>query len=125
MKHNKNTKEIYQGEPVSFSLFVRVDGEYKPSLSDYNIEAMLYDSFLQTIRTWGTRRGDIQFSSVTVDDEIRGCATFAATGAETASWPVGDYALELAKVIEDGRVIGVQQAAISVLPARIKKGIKP
>lgn len=122
--HDFEKKSIYQGEPMACTVFVRDEARhYRPSLDDYEIEAMLYDSFGKVVKKWSTAEGGIDIRTVTVGDETRGCATFWAEGSETACWHAGDYTLEVAKVLSGGRAIGVQKLFLHVDIARIKKGV--
>lgn len=116
--------KIYQGEPIGFKFNIKDDdGSYLPSLAGMRFEALL--AFMETkiVKTWNTENGTISIGVETIDGVQRGYASFSVSGTETAEYKVGNYLVELAKVLEDGRAIGKVCCAIRVEPALIKKGV--
>lgn len=118
---------IYQGEPLGARINVKNDeGTYVTDLTGYVLEAMLV-SGCDNVASWSTQNGTISIGQETVTIEgvsvTRGYAAFSAAGSVTAGWQPDTYCLEVAKVLSDGRAIGVARHLLEVLPARIRRGI--
>lgn len=116
--------KIYQGEPVSFTLSVKNgDGQYIQDLSGYSLEALIVTPAGEKKKGWKTSDGSISVSTMVIGEETAGVASFVLTGDETARFAVGTYTVELARVMEGGRAIGVAKSIITVEKARISQGI--
>ena len=115
---------IYQGEPLGAVLNVKGDDEqWLPSLEGYSFEAMLLDSLGKVERQWSTDNGDITIGTEVIEEETRGYASFSLDGTETADLSCGRHTLEVARVLGNGRAIGILSNVICILPSRIKKGV--
>jgi len=114
---------IYQGEPVGFTIKVKNDqGQWESDLSNLHLEALIKDSLSQTITTWDSAKGTITYSTVVISGSNVGLATFTLSSAETAQM-CGNYGIEVAKVISNGRAIGVATDTLNINPANIKMGV--
>lgn len=115
--------KIYQGEPLGAKINVKNDdGSYVTSLAGYVIEAMLVGE-CENVASWSTEGGTITIGQEVVEQVTRGYAAFSSNGTATANWQPGTYCLEVAKVLSDGRAIGVAKHVVEVLPSRIRKGV--
>lgn len=115
---------IYQGEPVGFKMNAKDDeGHYIPSFEGTEYEALLKDSGGEKICTWSTKAGSIEHGTETIKDKTAGWLSFFLDGKQTAKLATGMYSLEVAKVIDNGRAIGVMKEIINVRNAVIRNGV--
>lgn len=121
---DKGQSWIYQGEPIGGVLNVKDDeGHYLSSMEGYDLEMIIIDQFGTAVKRFSTDDGTIEIGVETVDDEQRGYASWAMTGAETAKLPQGRYTIELARRIDSGRGIGQLVGVIEVKDAKIRNGV--
>jgi len=117
--------EIYQGEAINFELTVKDDnGSYLPSLSGLSLEAIIKNNFdSQVVKGWSTAKGTMTIGTYTKEGTTIGYASFGISALETSQM-CGDYSLEMAKVLSDGRAIGMVNGIINIKPAIIRRGIE-
>lgn len=116
---------VYQGEPLNFKLTIKDDtGAYLPSLSGLTLEALIKNSYDNvTIKTWSTAGSTITIGTYTEEGTTIGYASFGLTASETKNL-CGDFSMELAKVLADGRAIGLVIHIVRILPSNIKNGVQ-
>lgn len=120
--------QIYQGEPITFKINQKTtdsSGEehYVSSFDDYVFEALMKDSAKKIIKTWSTEDETIIVGTETVDGETAAKASWWLTGVETALLKEGLYSIELARIINSGRGIGIASDVVQIKEALIREGI--
>lgn len=120
--------QIYQGEPITFKINQKTtdsSGEehYVASFEGYVFEALMKDSAKKIIKTWSTEDETVTIGTETVGGETAAKASWLLTGAETASLREGLYSIELARIINNGRGIGIASDAVQIKEALIREGI--
>lgn len=116
--------KIYQGEPLSFKLNAKDDeGAYIPSFEGLTFEALLKNTYGKKVRAWSTEDGTIKLGTETIGEATAAYASFFMDGSATAELGVGKYTLEVAKVLSNGRAIGVACEIVNVCEALIRDGV--
>lgn len=115
--------EIYQGEPLGFKINIKGDDDvYLPSLEGIRLEALVANQYKSVVAKWSTDNG-MDIGVETIDGRNAGYVVFGLRGTQTAELKKGTYTMELAKVVDDGRAIGVLQSVVIINEALIKKGV--
>lgn len=115
-------KDIYQGEPYSFFMAKKVGGAYVP-LPEDDYEALVKGCGDDVVKGWSTADGTMDRRTMTIGgQEIEGLS-FGLTGEDTAKlWP-GRYTFESARVLGNGRAIGIIKDIVEVKAAAIRRGV--
>lgn len=111
--------KIYQGEPLGGKINIKDGDAYLPSLEGVSLDAALVSSRGIIVRRWSTEDGTITVGQETIDGQTVGYAAFSASGNVTKKMDGGAYTIEVAKVLEDGKAIGVAREAVLVLRSAI------
>lgn len=121
--------EIYQGEPIRFKINQKeisgtpAEEHYIPSFSGYEFEALMKDSANRVIMTWKTSDESIIIGQETIGDETAAYASWGMSSAETAELNVGLYSVEIARIIDANRGIGIASDVVRIKESLIKDGI--
>lgn len=122
--------QVFQGEPIGFKINRKVTAEttsveehYVPSFADYEFEALMKDSANHIIKTWKTADESITKGTETIDGETAAYAAWNMLGSETKDLRAGLYSIELSRIVEGGRGIGVACDVVLIKEALIKEGV--